>query len=155
MRLTYHADYALRMLLYLGLKPGEVVTVGEVSDAYGVSRNHLVKVAQQLGKLGYVEILRGKTGGVRLARPARDIRVGELVRQTEASFALVECFDPETNTCPIAGGCALRKILREAQSEFLAVLDRYTLADALKRPDVLIPLLSPARRAAGARAPAP
>jgi Rrf2 family nitric oxide-sensitive transcriptional repressor len=142
MRLTYHADYSLRLLLYLGLKPGAVVTVGEVSASYGISRNHLVKVAQQLGKLGYVEILRGKAGGLRLALDPAAVRIGDVVRQTEPTFDLVECFDPVTNTCPIISACALKGILRDAQMQFLAVLDRYTLADALKRPEVLSSLLS-------------
>ena len=152
MRLTYHADYSLRLLLYLALKPGEVVTVGEVSAAYGISRNHLVKVAQQLGRLGYVEILRGKTGGLRLAQSADAIRVGDVVRQTEPSFDLVECFDLATNTCPIVTACALKRILKEAQTQVLAVLDRYTLAQAIRRPDVLRSLLSIERRNAGAGA---
>jgi Rrf2 family nitric oxide-sensitive transcriptional repressor len=149
MRLTHHADYALRLLLYLGLKPGEVVTVGEVSDAYGISRNHLVKVAQALGRLGYVEILRGKAGGLRLARAPESVNVGQVVRQTEPSFDLVECFHPPTNTCPIISACALKRILHEAQAGFLAALDRYTLADALQRPQVLSSLLSLRRRMAG------
>lgn len=142
MRLTFHADYALRLLLYLGLKPGQVVTVGQVSDAYGISRNHLIKVAQALGRLGYVDILRGKTGGLRLAQAPEAINIGQVVRQTEPSFDLLECFDPATNTCPIISACALKRIVKEAQVAFMATLERYTLADVLKRPEVIASLLT-------------
>ncbi len=155
MRLTYHADYALRLLLYLGLKPGQVVTVGEVSDAYGISRNHLIKVAQALGRLGYVDILRGKTGGLRLAQAPEAINIGAVVRQTEPSFELLECFDPATNTCPIISACLLKRILKEAQTAFLSTLERYTMADVLKRPEMLSSILLVRRKRNGASLAAP
>lgn len=131
MQLTLYTDYSLRVLLYLGLRPGERSTISDISESYGISRNHLVKVVHQLGVLGYLDNLRGRAGGLTLARPANEINIGEVVRQTEPNFKLVECFDMKTNTCPIAPVCALKGALVEAQRQFLAVLDRYTLAEVL------------------------
>lgn len=131
MQLTLYTDYALRVLLYLGLKPGQRGTITEISRSYGISRNHLVKVVHQLGVLGYLDNLRGRAGGLALAMPPDKINIGEVVRQTEPNFRLVECFDMKTNTCPIAPICALKGALYEAQKQFLGVLDRYTLADVL------------------------
>jgi Rrf2 family nitric oxide-sensitive transcriptional repressor len=149
-KLTFQADYALRVLLQLAVRPGEVLSVGEIAVAYGVSSHHLAKVAQLLGKLGYIEILRGASGGLRLAVDPARLRIGEVVRRAEPSLALVECFDEATNTCPIAAGCTLKGALEEAQQAFLAVLDRYTLADCVQRPQALVALLgrTAARRAA-------
>ncbi len=131
MQLTLYTDYALRVLLYLGLKSGERGTITEISRSYGISRNHLVKVVHQLGLLGYLDNLRGRAGGLALAMPPEKINIGEVVRKTEPNFKLVECFDMRTNTCPIAPVCALKGALYEAQKQFLDVLDRYTLADVL------------------------
>ena len=83
MRLTHHADYALRLLMYAALKNGALVQIQEVADAYGISKNHLMKVAFHLGKLGFLETVRGRSGGLRLARPPQDITVGDVVRKTE------------------------------------------------------------------------
>lgn len=130
-RLTLFSDYALRVLLYAGAHDERLVTVTEIADAYGISRHHLVKVSQLLIHHGLVASVRGRNGGLRLARTPSDINVGALVRQTEPDFHLVECFDLETNTCAIAPVCDLKEVLHEAQAGFLRVLDAYTLADLL------------------------
>ena len=134
MRLTVYTDYSLRMLIYLGLRPEGLSTIQEIADAYGISKNHLMKVAHQLGLTGYVETVRGRNGGLRLARPADEIGIGEVVRSTEEDFALVECFDPEHNRCAISPVCQLQAALGEALDAYLSVLDRYTLADVLTTP---------------------
>jgi Rrf2 family nitric oxide-sensitive transcriptional repressor len=141
MRLTYHADYALRLLMYAALKDGELVQIQEVADAYDISKNHLMKVAFQLGKLGFLDTVRGRNGGLRLARPPEAIVIGDVVRKTEQDFTLVECFDPESNTCVITGPCRLRGVLREALNAYLAVLDQHTLADLIKPRSTLSRLL--------------
>lgn len=126
MRLTRYTDYALRVLLYLGARPGKVCAVPEIARAYGISQNHLMKVVQDLGRLGHVASVRGRFGGIRLARPAEEINLGELVRRTEEDFDLVDC-----PTCVIAPACGLNVVLGEALAAFMAVLDRHTLADLL------------------------
>jgi Rrf2 family nitric oxide-sensitive transcriptional repressor len=141
MRLTYHSDYALRLLMYVALKDGALVQIQEVADAYGISKNHLMKVVFQLGKLGFLETVRGRNGGFRLARAPQDITVGEVVRKTEQSFALVECFDPGSNGCVITGACRLRGVLRKALDAYLAVLDEHTLAGLIQPRSALSRLL--------------
>lgn len=131
MQLSLHADYALRLLIYLGTHPNEVVTTQQVSAAYGISRNHLVRVVQTLAHHGYVKITVGRSGGVALARDAETIRLGQVVRDAEVNLNLVECFDPATNTCPIARVCGLQTYLSQALEAFLANLDQRTLADLL------------------------
>ena len=101
MQLSLHADYSLRVLLYLGTHPDQVVTTRDISDAYGISKHHLVRVAQTLGEHGYVELIPGRSGGLRLAMDPAAIRLGDVVRRTEPHLRLVECFDVATNTCPI------------------------------------------------------
>jgi len=133
MQLSLHADYALRVLLYLGAHPGRMVSTQEISDAYGISKNHLVRVVQTLGEHGYATVTQGRFGGVALGLEPRLIRLGEVVRRAEANLELVECFNRQTNTCPIAPVCELKPVLREALDAFLAALDRYTLADLLAR----------------------
>lgn len=107
MRLTRFSDNALRCLMVLGLEPDQCITVHAIAMRMNMSYEHLVKIVQRLAELGYVETVRGRNGGVRLVRAASDIRIGELVRQTEENLTLVECFDPATNTCPIASACTL------------------------------------------------
>jgi len=133
MQLSLHADYALRVLLYLGAHPGRVVSTQEISNAYGISKNHLVRVVQTLGEHGYAHVAPGRFGGVSLAREPRLIQLGQLVRDAEPNLQLVECFNRETNTCPIVGVCELKGVLREALDSFLATLNRYTLEDLLAR----------------------
>jgi len=137
MRLTLHTDYALRLLMLLALEPGRLHTIQETARRYGISRNHLMKVALTLVKAGFVESNRGRSGGLRLSRPAERVGLGAVVRATEDNFNLVECFDRDSNTCVIAPACGLRAPLHEASAAFLAVLDRYTLADLLAGPRAL------------------
>jgi len=130
-RLTLHTDYALRVLMYLGLRRGEdLASIREIAEAYGISENHLVKVVHGLARAGFVETLRGRGGGLRLAMPPERIRIGAVVRQTEDDMALVACFS-DHRRCSIAGVCRLQALLGEALAAFLAVLDRTTLADLL------------------------
>ena len=144
MRLTVYTDYALRMLMHLAVKDGGRVTITEVADAYGISKAHLTKVAHQLGVAGYVQTVRGKGGGLRLARPAEEIGLGEVVRHTEPDMALVPCFGPVHGPCPIVPACGLRGALYEARQAFLAVLDRYSLDDLVQRRTELALLLQAA-----------
>lgn len=142
MRLTVYTDYSLRTLIYLGAKnEDELTTIQEISDAYNISKNHLMKVTHQLGQLGYIETIRGRGGGIRLAKLPKDITIGEVVRQTEEDFHLVECFDPTSNMCKIAPACQLKGVLAEALQAYLAVLDRYTVEDFLGNRDLLMQLL--------------
>lgn len=141
MRLTRHTDNALRTLIYLAIHDEEAVRIAEIARRMGMSEDHVAKVVARLADLGYVATSRGRTGGVRLAREAKAIRVGAVVRDTEDNMALVECFDPATNQCPIAPACALAPALDEALTAFLAVLDRYTLADLIAKPRALTRLL--------------
>lgn len=137
MRLTRYTDYAMRVLLRLAVQPDEVCSIAEIARAYGISQNHLMKVAHDLGKAGYIESVRGRSGGIRLAQPADRINVGEVVRQTEQGFELVEC-----GTCVIAPACGLTGVLDEALAAFMAVLDRYTLADLLLKRSKLMRLFN-------------
>lgn len=151
MRLTQHTDYALRLLITLALKArrpardggegGDTITIRDVAERYAISRNHLMKIANDLTRAGVVEGLRGRGGGLRLAVPAAEVNIGAIVRALEDGRDLVECFRPETNTCRIAPACRLKGVLRQAQEAFLAVLDGYTLADVVDRPDDLEALL--------------
>lgn len=132
MNLTRHSDLALRVLLFVGLRGDRLSSVREISEAYRVSKNHLVKVAHRLMQLGLVETVRGRQGGLKLARPPGEITVGEVIRGTEPGFDLVECFDPATDTCPITPACRLQSVLRGAKDRFLEELDRHTLEDLLR-----------------------
>ncbi|HKV15092.1 MAG TPA: Rrf2 family transcriptional regulator [Reyranella sp.] len=138
MRLTRYTDYAMRVLIYLGVQPDKVCSIAEIARAYGISHNHLMKVAHDLGRSGYVESVRGRTGGVRLARSTESINVGAVVRQTEQGFELADC-----SNCIIAPACGLTGVLDEAVAAFLAVLDRYTLADLLAKQSKLLDLFEP------------
>jgi Rrf2 family nitric oxide-sensitive transcriptional repressor len=132
-QLTRYSDYSLRVLIYLALDPERLVTIEEIAQSYGISKAHLMKVVHQLGLNGYVETVRGRGGGLRLARRPEEITVGEVVRSTEENMALVDCFDPESSQCAIEPACGLRPVLHEALAAFLAVLDRHTLGDLLTR----------------------
>jgi Rrf2 family nitric oxide-sensitive transcriptional repressor len=132
MRLTVYTDYALRMLMYLAVKDDGLATISEIAGSYDISRNHLMKVAHQLGVAGYVETVRGRSGGLRLAKPADAIRLGDVVRGTEPDMALVTCFKPVDAPCAIKPSCVLRRALERAGAAFLDVLDGYTLADLVK-----------------------
>lgn len=140
MRLSSFSDYSLRVLMYLGVHAGRLVTIAEIGSAYGISVNHLTKVVHQLGRLGYVETVRGKGGGIRLGKPPAEIRLGEVIRQTETDWALVECFSTGTH-CQIHAACRLPPILDEALAAMFKVLDSYTLADLLQSPGDLTKMM--------------
>lgn len=129
MRLTQYTNFALRTLQYVALHDPSIVTVDEVSKAHRISKAHLVKVSHALGQRGYIETIRGRNGGMRLSRPADQITVGEVVRWTEAPMELVECFNTDTNTCPLVGVCHLSRGIQRALRAFLSVLDDITIAD--------------------------
>jgi Rrf2 family nitric oxide-sensitive transcriptional repressor len=133
MRLTNFSDYALRLLMYAAAHQDRLVTIEETSEAYGISRTHLMKIANMLTRAGYTTSVRGRTGGLTLAKRPEKIRLGDVVRITEPDFALVECFGPG-NQCIIAARCRVRRVLDEALSAFFDTLDRYTLADLMLRP---------------------
>lgn len=133
MQLSVFTDYALRILVYAAARPDERCLTADVASAYGISRHHVVKVVNGLQHLGYIETTRGRSGGFTLARSPEQIRVGDVVRRTE-SGTLVECFDRHTNTCPLAQACGLKGALAEAFAAFLAVLDRYSIADMMALP---------------------
>lgn len=141
MRLTRHTDYALRSLTYLALNEGEPARIADIARRMGMSEDHVAKVIARLASLGYVETIRGRIGGVRLAKDPSAIIVGDVVRATEDNLTLVECFDPLTNGCPIAPACVLAPALGAALDAFFAVLDGYTLADITARPRAISQLL--------------
>lgn len=131
MRLTNWTDYSLRVLMFCAAtaEREQPATVGEIAKAHGISRNHLTKIAMTLSAMGWLETTRGRGGGLRLMRPAGEIVLGDVVRQTETDFTLVECFDAENNTCLLDGHCRLKGVLKEAMDAYLKVLDGVTLAD--------------------------
>jgi Rrf2 family nitric oxide-sensitive transcriptional repressor len=131
MRLTLYADYALRLLMLLGLEPDRLVTIEEVADRFSISKNHLMKVAYQLGQAEYLETVRGRNGGLRLGKAPDQIVVGEVVRKMEPDFAVVECQNP-AGYCKIAPCCTLRSAMKEAVEAFLEKLDQYTLENLLR-----------------------
>ena len=137
MKLTRYTDYSIRVLMHLATHEQEPCSIASIAGAYGISRSHLMKVVRDLGRTGYVETLRGRNGGIRLRRPAGDINLGGLVRGTESGFQLVDC-----PNCPIAPACGLTGVLAEAVRAFLAVLDRYSLADLVTRRGQLRRLLA-------------
>ena len=141
MRMTLHTDYALRMLIYVATRRDGTCTVNDVAQAYSLSRNHLLKVAQTLRDLELVETTRGRAGGIRLARPPEAIAIGALVRATEEEFSLAECMQKGGRACAISPACRLKGMLHEALGAFLAVLDKYTLADIVRNRASLGPLL--------------
>ncbi|MGH6729931.1 MAG: Rrf2 family transcriptional regulator [Sphingomicrobium sp.] len=124
MKLTRYTDYALRVLMHLAVQPGQLTSISTIARAYGISQNHLVKVVQDLRVTGYIDAVRGRAGGIRLARLPKEINVGEVVRHTEGGFDLVDCAH-----CLIAPACALTAVLHRALGAFMDVLDGYTLAD--------------------------
>jgi Rrf2 family nitric oxide-sensitive transcriptional repressor len=129
-RLTTYTDYTFRTLIYLALTSNRLATIAEISERYDISETHLMKVVHQLGMAGDVETIRGKGGGLRLAREPEKINVGALVRRTEPDLALVPCFCTD-GACAIESGCVLQHVLHRAMAAFLAELDRHTLADLI------------------------
>ena len=141
MRLTTFTDYTLRVLMYLAVDPGRLATIPEIAAAYGISENHLMKVAYQLVQAGLVESIRGKGGGVRLAQRPQDIRLGQVIRASEGSAAIVECLASE-GACRITPACRLAGILADAFEAWYAHLDAYTLDDLVIHRKTLRRLLA-------------
>lgn len=133
MRLTQFTDYALRLLIFAATHEDRLITIEETADAYGISRNHLMKVANHLAREGYVKSVRGRSGGLTLARPAKDIVLGHVIRTTEPDFAMVECFGEE-DKCRITPSCRLKGILGRALTAFMDEMDQHTLADLAVNP---------------------
>ena len=137
MRLTHWTDYTLRVLMYCAAQQerAQPVTITEIADSHAISRSHLTKIVQQLGVWGLLETTRGRGGGIRLLKGARDINIGSVVRQTETDFNMVECFDPLLNQCGLSQRCKLKGLLHQATASYLAVLDGMTLQDLIAPVD--------------------
>jgi Rrf2 family nitric oxide-sensitive transcriptional repressor len=135
MRLTSYTDYALRVLLYAGAA-GQTVTISKISEAFGISKEHLRKVVHSLAQLGYLSTTQGRNGGITLAKAPEQINIREIVEQFETT-TIVECFDPATNTCQINGMCGLKHALFKAQKNFLETLGEYYLSDLIKNPKLI------------------
>lgn len=141
MRLTTFTDYSLRLLLYLAAAPEGRATIAEVARAYGISTNHLVKVAHLLGQHGLLNTMRGRGGGLSLAQPPEEIRIGRIVRLAEHGDAAPDCLGGACRSCKVVAACRLPRMLAEAMGAFYAVLDTYTLADAMRSPAKVAALL--------------
>lgn len=143
MRLTVYSDYALRLMMYLSVNGERLSTISEIADAYDISRTHLMKITHELGLKGFIETVRGRQGGMRLARDATRIGVGEIVRASEPDFAIVPCMEKDAErVCAIQPACVLKRALASAAAAFLDVLDGYTLADLTRPSAQLRSLLS-------------
>jgi Rrf2 family transcriptional regulator, nitric oxide-sensitive transcriptional repressor len=140
MRLTLHTDYSLRVLIHVGVADGTLITINDIAKTFDISKQHLMKVVNNLSQKGYLDTVRGRGGGIRLNRPPRDINIGEVVRETEETLGVVGCLE-QRGYCPIQRVCTLRGVLDEATQAFLAVLDGYTLADLIKPRKALSSLL--------------
>lgn len=141
MRLTAFSDYTLRVLMYLALDRSRLATIPEIAAAYDISQNHLMKVVHQLARAGVIESVRGKGGGIRLARAPEAIRIGEIVRAAEGDAPIVECLSDDPHACRIAGACKLTRVLVDAFAALYESLDRYTLADLTAKPKRLASIL--------------
>ena len=165
MKLTSFTDSSLRVLIYLAADPDHRATIAEIAAAYEISENHLIKVVHFLSKGGWLVSIRGKGGGLELGRPAREVRVGDVVRETEGAAVVAECFGEAGGDCCISPNCRLKGVLGEAVRAFYAVLDRYTLADLVVNRKQLatvlfmerapVPVMLPRGKAAPARAKRP
>lgn len=134
MRLTSYTDYALRTLIYLATHREGLVTIQDIADFHGIAKNHLTKVVHQLGQIGVIETIRGRSGGMRLAREPAQINIGEVVRATETDFFMAECFDGAKSSCALTSACALKDVLNDATRAYLKVLDGATLESVTRRP---------------------
>lgn len=141
MEVSSHADFSYRVLMYLALSGTKLVQVRTISEAYGISENHIMKVAQKLAKFGYVEAVRGRHGGIFLAKSPDKINLGQVFREMEPSLKLLECFNLKTNHCPIVNSCELKNTFKQALDSFLNVLDQKTLDQVLKKPKELQKIL--------------
>ena len=129
MRLSEYTDFSLRVLMYCVAHRDRLVTIAELADQHGLSKNHLMKVVNDMARRGWIETVRGRGGGLRLLLAPEAIRIGDVVRATETDFRLVECFDAATNTCTLSPGCQLKQLLGDALRDYFKALDGATLAD--------------------------
>ncbi|RKQ32996.1 Rrf2 family transcriptional regulator [Oceanobacillus halophilus] len=142
MQLKKYTDYALRVLIFTGMKKdGELASIKEISETYHISQHHLGKIVYQLNKLELLETIRGRNGGIRLAKPANEINVGLVVRVLENDFHLLECFDKGTDHCVISPACTLKHVLNKALNAFFKVLEEYTLKDLIRNEEELLELM--------------
>ena len=148
MRLTAFTNFALRTLMYAALHEDRLCRSHEIAQAFGISHTHLNKCIYQLGQWGYLENIRGRAGGFRLAKSASAITVGEVIRRTEDTLELVECFNPDANTCPLIQMCRLSKTFKRAMARFMDELDSITIADVVENRAALMPLLEKQTEAA-------
>jgi Rrf2 family nitric oxide-sensitive transcriptional repressor len=135
MELTQFTDYSLRVMIFLGRTENRISTIREIADYYQISENHLMKIIPHLSRKGFIQSIRGKGGGIRLSKPPGVIKIGKLVRETEETLEVVECFKPGKSTCALLPGCNLKTVLHQAMQSFLGTLDQYTLSDLLGQPD--------------------
>ena len=140
MRLTLHTDYALRTLIQVAIAGGKLITIDDIAQSFAISKQHLMKVVNDLGRKGYIDTVRGRNGGIRLRRRPRDIKVGQVVRDTEERLDVIGCLE-QRGYCSIQRVCVVRNGLRDATEAFLEVLDAYTLADLIKPQRALSSLL--------------
>jgi Rrf2 family nitric oxide-sensitive transcriptional repressor len=143
MQLTLFTDYSMRALMYLAAHTDRVCTIKDISEIFGISHNHMIKVVHKLSRLGYIKSRKGKNGGLRLAKHPREINLRQLIIELEATFHLVECFNIEKNACHIISSCKLKNILHEALSSFFCTLEKYTLNDAMINPHHFAISISP------------
>jgi len=140
MQLTHHTDFSLRVLIFLSLQDkGSLVTINDIASHFNIRKNHLTKVVHNLAINGYVKTVRGKNGGIYLAKIAEKVNLGEIVQVMETNIEVVNCQKP---ICPLSGHCELKGILNEAQAAFFSTLGKYTLADIVQQPNKIIELLS-------------
>lgn len=132
MRLTDYTDYTLRVLMFCALHPERSVTIAELAESHAVSKNHLMKIVNDLARQGLLQTTRGRGGGLRLLKAASDIRIGDVVRQSETDFRLVECFDAGHNACTLTAHCQLKQVFKTALQSYLTELDKVTLADVTR-----------------------
>ncbi len=143
MRLTDYTDYTLRVLMFCALHPERSITIAELAQSHAVSKNHLMKIVNDLAHQGLLQTTRGRGGGLRLLKPAADIRIGDVVRQTETDFRMVECFDASHNACTLTAHCQLKQVIRTALQSYMAELDKVTLADITRTSSAGQPPQSP------------
>jgi Rrf2 family nitric oxide-sensitive transcriptional repressor len=142
MQLKKYTDYALRVLIYAGMKSNqELVSIKEISETFSISQHHLGKIVFELNKKGIIETFRGRNGGIRLAQAPQEINIGMIVRDLEQDFYLLECFDAEKNHCILSPACKLKHALHQALEAFFTVLDQYTLKDLIVNEEELLELM--------------
>ena len=140
MRLTLHTDFALRVLIQVGVNDGKLTKIKEIAQTFNISKTHLMKVVNDLSQKGYLDTVRGRNGGIRLMRKPRDINIGDVVRDTEPRLEIIGCLQRK-GYCPIERACVLRGALQDATAAFLAVLDAHTLADLIEPARLLSSLM--------------